>query len=317
MNCESIKERIALYLYDELDPAEHEQVETHVEACADCALVLTEERRFLESLHQRETLEVSEHMLSESRHDLMRAVYREERSEARGVAPGWWAGVERAFSSMRIVWQPAAAMALLAVGFFAGKGRVELPILSGANGGPEIAEAGLFSPGNLGEIQSVRVDPEKDMVEIAIEETTRRVITGSPNDPRIQSLLISTVLEYPNSGLRLDSLDVLIQGAGNSDVRNALIEAMVGDENPGVRLRALEALKPRNGEQEVRQALFNVLRADVNPGMRVQAIDMLSESPDREMVGLLQDLVRQEQNNYVRLQYGRVLRELNASVDHF
>jgi hypothetical protein len=317
MNCESIKEKIAPYLYDELDAAEHEAVETHVESCADCAQVLSQERRFLESLHQREALDVSEHLLSECRHDLMRAVYREERREARGVLPGLWAGIERAFGSMRIVWQPAAAMALLAAGFFAGKGALELPSMPGTTGGAEIAEAGLISPGSLGEIQSVRADPENDLVEIAVEETTRRVITGSPNDPRLQSLLISTVREYPNSGLRLDSLDVLTQGAGNSDVRDALIDAMVGDENPGVRLRALEALKLQKDHREVRQALFNVLRADGNPGMRVQAIDMLAESPDREMVGVLQDLVRQEQNNYVRLQYARVLRELNASVDHF
>ena len=317
MSCDSIREKLPLYLYDELDPAEHEQLETHVDACAECAQVLTEERRFLESLHHRETLPVSEHMLSECRHDLMRAVYREDRSQARAAAPGWWAGIERALSSVRIVWQPAAAMALLAVGFFAGKGALKVPDMSSGSGGPEVAEAGLLSPAGLREIQSVHVDPEKDMVEIAVEETTRRVITGSPNDPRIQSLLISTVREYPNSGLRLDSLDVLTQGVDNSEVRSALIDAMIGDENPGVRLRALEALKRQKDHQEVRQALFNVLRADVNPGMRVQAIDMLAESPDREMVGLLQDLVRQEQNNYVRLQYGRVLRELNASVDHF
>jgi hypothetical protein len=70
-------------------------------------------------------------------------------------------------------------------------------------------------------------------------------------------------------------------------------------------------------DPEVRNALVEVLRRDSNPGMRVYAIDMLAEQPERDLAGVLQDLVETENNEYVRLQSRRVLQDLNASVDRF
>jgi hypothetical protein len=84
-----------------------------------------------------------------------------------------------------------------------------------------------------------------------------------------------------------------------------------------VRLKALEALKPHHNDPEVRQGLVRILQQDTNPGMRVQAIELLTEKPDRELVGVLQTLVEHEQNNYVRLRMQRTLQELNASVNRF
>jgi HEAT repeat protein len=146
---------------------------------------------------------------------------------------------------------------------------------------------------------------------------TRRTIRGSSQDPNIRGLLISTVKDYPNSGVRMESLDALTLRASDHEVRGALLATMIEDPNPGVRLKALEALKPHHDYPDVRQGLVRILQQDDNPGMRVQAIELLTEKPDRELVGVLQTLVEGEPNNYVRLRMQRTLQDLNASVNRF
>jgi hypothetical protein len=76
-------------------------------------------------------------------------------------------------------------------------------------------------------------------------------------------------------------------------------------------------MRSRTADPAVRQALVKVLREDNNPGMRVHAIDLLIENPSRDLVGVLQDVIDSDRNNYVRLQCSRTLQELNASVDRF
>ena len=113
---------------------------------------------------------------------------------------------------------------------------------------------------------------------------------------------------YPNSGVRLETLDALRHKVDDREVRLALREAMVHDRNPGVRLKAFEALRVHHGEPDIREALQQVLRHDEIPGMRIQVIDSLTEESDGELVGLLQELVESDENRYVRLKCRRTLR---------
>jgi len=96
-----------------------------------------------------------------------------------------------------------------------------------------------------------------------------------------------------------------------------LLDSMLNDRNPGVRLKALEALSPHQDEPEVSRALIEVLRGDPNAGMRTSAINLLTEEPDRRLVGVLQELVETTDHDYVRLRSKRALQDLNASVDRF
>ena len=318
MSCEKVKDSILLYLYDELDEGQRDALEEHADTCESCSAALDSERQFLRSLGEREVPSAA--LLTECRHDLMRGVYHlqsEQPTHFAGVIPvAWWQRLRESFPAMRVAWQPTAALALLAVGFYGGR-FIESGPSVGSLGAGGIQQSSVAPLGAFGDIQSVSLDAGQDEVEIVVEEVTRRTIRGAPGDPRIRSMLISTVREYPNSGVRLDTLDILGAGAADREVRRALRETMIGDRNPGVRLRAFEALRPHKSDPETREALIEVLLKDDNPGMRVQAIDLLTENPDRDMVGLLQGLVEREQNNYIRLQSRRVLHDLNASVDRF
>ena len=57
------------------------------------------------------------------------------------------------------------------------------------------------------------------------------------NDQRIQQLLLFAARNNYNSGVRMDSVDLLTQKPDVSQVRDALIYALRYDTNPGVRLK--------------------------------------------------------------------------------
>ena len=66
---------------------------------------------------------------------------------------------------------------------------------------------------------------------------------------------------------------------------------------------------------------MRVLNADDNPGIRTQAIDLLTEGApralDAQMVGMLQQLMRREENVYIRQRCEKALRMANASAEIF
>jgi len=340
--CEWVKDRTSLYLYDELSPQDRRTVEEHAAACADCAQALDAGGRFLELLEQRPETQVPEALLTGCRRDLMRAV--RHGTGWRAAAAAWSAAFFDGLAGWRLVWQPAFAAALLAVGFYAGRGFETAPAASPAERGSAAAQAprpgaaeaprsnagearppvapvgaagGAARPVELGDIRSIEFEPERELVRISVEEVHYLTIEGSPGEPEIRDLLIAAVREYPASGVRLETLEALATRSGDPAVREALLAAMLRDENPGVRLKALSALESHHEQPGVRQALVHVLRRDPNPGMRVKAVDLLTQNPDRNLVGVLQERVTVEANNYVRLKCGSTLRVLDASEAHY
>ena len=317
MTCDQWQSRISLYLYGELKAEENDALEDHLDQCGDCTRALEGERSFFARLDERKPVEAPPSLLAECRHDLMRNVYRSEPHRA-GVR-GWWDAFQRSLAGARLVWQPTAALAVAALAFYAGRATQSAPGETRTwFSSPPAQEASLIpTDTSLTGIESVAIDPREGNVRIVVEEISRRTISGSPQDPHIRGLLLSAVRTAPNSGVRLDRLDVLTHRTEDLDVRRMLIDSMIEDSNAGVRFKAFDALKAHKQDPEVRRALVEVLRRDGNPGMRVQAIELLTEAPDRDLVGVLQELVETEANQYVRLRSEQTLQELNASVDRF
>ena len=193
MNCERVKDTLLLYLYNELEEREHEAFQEHLESCAGCAGVVEQERRLLGRLDQRPSASPSEALLAECRHDLMRSVYYERKDDSpRSRRLPAWSDLSRVFTSSPRTWQPAAALVLLVAGFYFGRASVGAP--AGEASVSDIRSASLIPwETSVGEIQSVERDPDDGTVEIVLEATTRRTISGAPHAPHIRGPLISTV----------------------------------------------------------------------------------------------------------------------------
>ncbi len=312
MNCEKVAKAIPLYFYGELPLAEEEQIEDHLEGCAPCRAELERQKALAQVLDRRE-LEPPVGLLAECSHDLMRAVYREEAPARERSAARAWPMLQEGFRALLgPVWRwrtPVAGAALLALGFVAARLTQQAPMAA--------LPAGVASETPV--LSMVRsVQPEASgKVQIAVDETRRRIVSGSLQDRQIQRLLLAAARDESNPGVRVESVDLLKDQALSREVRGMLLYAVARDPNPGVRLKALEGLKPYAAEPDVRKVLAQVLLKDDNPGVRIQAIDMLTAKPDDSMVGVLQHLVQKENNSYVRRRIEQALETMNASVGTF
>lgn len=304
MNCDSFTKAIPLYFYGELSPEQEDRLEEHLENCSSCRTQAALQQRLAQKLHQRE-IQPDDALLAECRQELAHAVHRQTSWRSRNWQPWLW--LEDLFRPLSRLRQPVGAMALVALGFACARWSVTGPAagLSSFTGGPVIASVRSVQPDSSGRIQ------------IGLEETRRRVVSGRLEDGNIQELLLVAAREEGNPGVRVDSLDALKNSAASQAVRAALLDAVQHDPNPGVRLKALEGLKPFSSDAEVRKALAQALLRDENSGVRIQVIDLLTAHRDDSTVGVLQNLVTREQNGYVRSRCRKALEEMNASVGTF
>ena len=293
MTCNSAIEWMDLYLYGELAAQEEEEFEQHLHGCRACGLVLERGKTLHRGLDELR-MTAPPHLLVECREELFRAKPLQRK-------PSPW----MQFSAM---WRPAAALALVALGFFSARlaNREPAPVnLASLAGEP------VFST-----IRSVQPDASGH-VQISLDETRRRLITGSLSDGNIERLMLAAARDENNDGLRVESIELLKGHTASADVRDALLTALRNDPNPGVRFKALDALKGMAAQPEVRKTLSYILQNDQNPGVRIQAIDLLTQHQDAGMVGMLQQLVAKESNSYVRQRCEKALEEMNASVGTF
>jgi anti-sigma factor RsiW len=320
MICDSISKLIPLYYYGELTPDEEERVEEHTHGCPACTRELARQRALAAALDRRQIV-APEILLENCRSDLMAAI----QGGAPRVEPslkGAWrlfldamrASLSRVLSrvlggvpsgaplrGIARLRQPLAALALVAIGFFAAR-LIDTAAPS--------ATDDVYST-----VRSVQPD-HAGGVAISLDETRRKVVKGSMNDGNIQRLLLAAAHE-DNPAVRVESVDLLRSQSGSTEVRDALLNVLSQDPNAGVRLKALEGLKPLAGDAEVRNTLRRVLLADDNVAVRMLVIDLLVAHRDDNMVGMMQGLVQKENNNSVRLKLEKALRDMNASIGTF
>ena len=307
MNCETAKQQLVLFVYGELSFDEEELMEQHLDACPNCSA----ERVRLESLHEMlsvSEMEVPAGLLARCRRDLAVQVVGAHKSPRRSLS---LSGLWRNWVVNPPLWlRPVGAVAMLALGFFAAR------VVPGDS--PALARMGVAQdPAPV--FSRVRlVNPnESGGVRVQYEEVRQREMSGALQDDQIRRLLLAAAVDQSDPGLRVESIDLLKQHCSDNEVRRALLNALRTDTNSGVRLKALEGLKPYARDPETRKVLAQVLLVDDNPGVRTQAIDMLVQNKEPEMAGVLQELLPNEQNGYVRSRIQKALNEMKASIGTF
>jgi hypothetical protein len=154
-------------------------------------------------------------------------------------------------------------------------------------------------------------------VQIVVDETTQRTLSGTLDDQKIQSLLLTAAKDPSDAGLRVESVNLLKNQPQSAEIRSALLYAVQHDSNAGVRLKALDGLKDFADDPETRKSLTQVLLKDDCPGVRKEVIDMLIQHHADSMVGVLQEVMGKEQNGYIRMRCQRALHDMNASAETY
>jgi hypothetical protein len=309
MKCDWTKENLVLYIYDELADDAKFEIENHIRGCIACREELESANALKRDMSAMPMLEVSPNLLAASRMQLQESLEHAEQNRSTwGMFifdfAGWMNQIKLA---------PALTAALLMIGFAGGtittwKLSTHEPQTAFQDPGRETKDVGVAS------IESILTDPTSNNVTIKYDTLHPQTLVGSADDPRIQQLLLLATHSNRDSDVRLDSIDLLKDRAGDNDVRDALISALRYDKNPGVRPKSLDGLKSyvRN-DVHVRDAVLEALLHDDNAGVRSEAIGLLDPvKADSSIREALERLAKSDPNQFIRTQSQRYL----ASTPH-
>jgi hypothetical protein len=338
LRCEEIEQFAVLYACDELDPAVRAALEAHTAKCSVCAAVVSRETR----LHQEialfdqpaDSLDRSGLLLAQCRSELAEAL---DDKHGRANQPGWRA----VFSPVAwwtvfrdtLVYHPAMSMAaLMVVGFLAGVAGQRLRVTPPAaprpvmtvSATPKLTEQELQSAGSANVAWVTPSGSRTPTVQVQLMSQAPMNIVGAPDDTDVQRALTYVLAngQQFDSSARMDSLEVLRTRCADPEIRRSVCNAALSDSNPGVRIKALEALRGFEKDSTVRQTLIGALRNDENSGVRVEAINLLldalraerpSGADDPKILAILRDRLRNDPNNYIRLQSAAALRQPDGS----
>ena len=294
MKCDWVKGNIVFYVYNELEDDARYEVEQHLARCPECAAELKAARKFHATLSQAPVAEPSPNLLAASRMRLQEAL----ESTTQGgfwqrliFDPGNW------LRQVRMA--PAVAAVIFMVGFGGGIATMrQFPRESGPPGPAPLLEASVTG------IRSVTTEPGSNQVSIKYDTVSTQEAQGSLNDQRIQQLLLFAARNNYNSGVRMDSVDLLTQAPDNTNVREVLMYSLQNDTNPGVRLKALDGLSGFvRQDVRVRNAVLQALVSDANTGVRMQALHLVEPlKADSGVRAVLTKLAQSDQNVSIRSQ---------------
>jgi anti-sigma factor RsiW len=248
MNCERVAELLPDYLQGTLGHDLDDQLEDHFHECANCAqeVALWKQLAHLPIAQPGAALRAN--------FDAMLGAYREGRREqsraasgAFGRWSGWSAGdwLRPAFAGV------VAALALLVVGFFAGR---------------------YGTAGN-----TVQPQAQAQLAEMRAELGNMR------------QLVVLSMLQHQSATERLQGVNYSTQDAHlDPQILSALVHTLRYDTSVDVRLAALDALSRHGNQPQVRSELLEALQPQQSPLVQIALIDLLVELHDAGARGQLQ-----------------------------
>ena len=324
MSCKELEALIPLYVWEELEASARAQMDAHVKTCAACAQALARDLQLERVIAACETAEPPASLLAQCRSELAEAL--EAIPETRTV----WTRLYQALRpSSWFVLHPAWSAAMLVlVGVVLGQvapRRASDPGLAGsaqpAMTVSALSEYALRDVNISGINWSFEQGRDVPSVELSLLAETPMVVRGTVDNSDVRRVLMFVVQNNQrfDSGVRLDSVELLRTRGEDAEVRSALSYAARNDRNPGVRLKAVEALGGFEQDDKVRQALLEALLHDANPGVRVEAINSLRSllernalAVDESVTKVLEDRMQRDPSTYIRMQSAAAIRQIGA-----
>src|ERR1700674_1444282 len=308
MKCEWVKENVLLYVYNELPDDARYELEQHLARCADCTAELKTTRKFHAMLSELPVEEPSPNLVAASCMRLQEGLETAEQGRFWHrliFDPGAWL--------RQVRFAPALAAAIFIAGFAGGIGTT-YKVVNGKVGTAAISSGPASAPAesSITGIQSVTQDPGSNHISIKYSTVSTQEAQGSLNDQRIQQLLLFAARNNYNSGVRMDSVDLLTQSPDDSRVREALMYALQNDTNPGVRLKALDGLSGFvRQDARVRDGVLRTLISDTNSGVRMQALRLVEPmKTDSNVRSVLTRLSQTDENVSIRSQARAMLAQM-------
>ncbi len=306
MKCDWVRQNILFYVYNELEDDARYEVEQHLARCPECAVELKATRQFQSTLSELPVSEPTPNLLAASRMRLQE-----------GLETARQGGILQRFILEPTTWvrQIRMAPSLAAVIFMVGFGGGIAATYNAVASGRGAVQGTTISQGNsstaqpveaaaIAGIRSVTQEPNSNRVSIKYDTLSTQEAQGPLNDQRIQQLLLFAARNNYNSGVRMDSVDLLTQRPDDIRVREALMYALQNDTNPGVRLKALDGLSGFvRRDPIVRDGVLRSLISDTNSGVRLQALHLVEPmKADSNVRSVLTKISKADSNVSIRSQ---------------
>jgi len=204
----------------------------------------------------------------------------------------------------QVRFSPALATVIFMVGFGGGLGAMYKTLRQ-----PNPAHVEPVQEASIGGITSIEKDPTTQTVKVQYDRVTPGSVQGPATDPKVQDLLLYAAKSNENSGVRLNSVDALVDKTDDPRVRETLTYALRYDSNPGVRLMAMDGLSSYVKQDiRVRNAVLEALLNDSNLGVRSGALRALEAvRTDSSVRMALQQLAKEDPSEYIRSESKHVL----------
>lgn len=313
--CPEYETQIIFYAAEELEGAERDAFEDHLDQCVKCMAALDAERRMLEALSSQERPEPTPALLASCRNRLEDAI---DEIDHRSVFVRW---AESIFPAHWLALHPAASAALLIfLGFSAG---AFLP-WRGARPSPaptRVQQSGMLPAGldeqelRTADVSGINWTPSDDnrLPQVEVQLTTEKpiVVQGTVDDSDVKKVLMYVLHNNRRFGpdVRINAVELLKGQASDAQVQQALCQAARSDRNPAVRLMAIDALGQSSPNPTAVQTMLDALVHDSNPGVRIAAINSLGSFSSRggllsdpNAVKVLRELMKNDPNKYIRSQ---------------
>ncbi len=248
-NCEWVRQNLPNYWAGTIAVKDHREIDTHLEGCPACQAEASE----LGKLWTRLDLIPVENPGPQVRTRFYEMLDAYRSGVEEGAAPSKPAA-RSFFATLRMpTWQlaglaSAAAFALLAVGFFAGRSQQQQQ-----QGKPsENAQIAQLR----GEVQSMR-----QMVALSLlqQESAAERIRGvkyaykvDKTDNEVVSALLDTVKTDPSVNVRLAAVDAFKNFSSNTAARRKLLESVRVQDSPLVQIAIIELLVDLNDQTAVK-----------------------------------------------------------------
>lgn len=337
-NCQQIERLLVFFACEELSAEERAAVEHHVGQCPACAASLASELRLQQVLATigppAERLDPHDRLLAQCRSELGEALDDAAQKPARArwllpLLPANWFVLRPAWSAALLVLIGMAVGSVVPQWYSSRMTQRPDAVTMKVSAPPRLSQQDLETMGIAAINWNAGGSSGSPSVELHLTAEKPMELQGSLDDMDVKRVLTFVVQNGQrfDSGVRLDSLELLRRRSSDTEVRQALCVAARKDRNPGVRLKSLEALRGFEQDDAVRLTLLDALQNDDCPGVRVEAINALQAAmramaekgigpQDQGLVNVLRDRMERDPNNYIRMQSAAAIHQLGPRELH-
>jgi len=321
MNHEEIKNKLILFTYDEIPEGEKSILEEHLKNCDECKKELIQLHKLKNKIEPK--ISVERNFLNEARLELRSALRKEINKQS---------FFEKIIDALKFIFIQNykfafGSIAIFALGIFSGY-LIFKTNLTGQNSDQNLVRVNskeiLPSDMKINNVRFIDSDASDGEIEFAFDAIKPVSVKGKVSDEKIQKILIYSMLNEQNDGIRLASLNTIsnqpIENIKAEDkIKSALIKSAKFDKNPGVRREAVISLQKFNYDNEIQNALLYVIENDENAGLRIIAINSLKtenkkeKNIDEEMLRVLKYKSENDENDFIKFRAKSILSEVEQN----